>query len=77
VKRVKEPFLFKQAKMVRRFMSVRDAFRILFTEVAMWLNQIQWLKQNLENRLLAKLILQGGKAPRVRGRSAEENPVLT
>jgi hypothetical protein len=31
----------------------------------------------LFNRLLAKLILQEGKAPRVRGRSAEENPVLT
>jgi len=28
-------------------------------------------------RLLAKLILQEGKAPRVRGRSAEESPVLT
>jgi len=30
-----------------------------------------------ENRLLAKLILQEIKAPKVRGHSAEENPVLT
>ena len=28
-------------------------------------------------RLLAKLILQKGKAPKVRGHSTEESPVLT
>jgi len=30
----------------------------------------------MNNRLLAKLVLQEGKAPSVRGLSAEENPVL-
>ena len=41
------------------------------------------VKQALEQRalqvirFLAKRILQKGKAPKVRGHSAEENPVLT
>jgi hypothetical protein len=33
-------------------------------------------KDKLDFRLLAKLVLQEGKAPRARGLSAEENPVF-
>lgn len=34
-------------------------------------------KNNNENRLLVKLVLQEVRAPKVRGHSAEENLVLT
>jgi hypothetical protein len=47
------------------------------TDININLDPTKVLLFQRSNRLLAKLILQEGKALRVRWHSAEENPVLT
>jgi hypothetical protein len=56
-----------------RFRLKEASFSAIVANVGFWALP----KNRNKNRLLVKLILQEGKAPKVRGHSAEENPVLT